>query len=212
MSKYFARVVLVLTVLIVNFSAISLVQAMGSKGDDSKSLIVQQSYTWYDGDRERTVWLNSQLVAEFNPHAESRDILKEAYSSAEEVLSQRASIRIWKMGNNVTAKSAIQNLKSSSVGSQYSPVLHDGASASGGMRALPGNIIVHLNPSWDKSLVELWLKNNNLEVVRLLNIGPNILVIKSGAGLVSLDAANKLYESGEVVAAYPDWWKEVVTK
>ena len=212
MSKLSTRAVCNLILMAVYFSGIGLVQAMGSKSDDSKSLIVQQSYTWYDGDRERAVWLNSQLVAEFNPHAGSLDAFKEAYSSAEEVLPQHASIRLWKMGNNVTAKSAIQNLKSRYMDGQYSPIFHDGGYASGGMRALPGNIIVHLNPSWDKTLVDAWLENNKFEVVRLLNIGPNILVIKSVSGLVSLEIANKIYESGEVVAAYPDWWKEVVTR
>jgi hypothetical protein len=34
-------------------------------------------------------------------------------------------------------------------------------------------------------------------------------VIKTGPGLIALETANSLYKSGEVVAAFPDWWEEV---
>jgi hypothetical protein len=51
-----------------------------------------------------------------------------------------------------------------------------------------------------------------LEIVKKLEIGPNIYVIKTGLGLEALATANALYRSGEVKAAFPDWWQEVVTR
>jgi hypothetical protein len=51
-----------------------------------------------------------------------------------------------------------------------------------------------------------------LEIVKKLEIGPNIYVIKTGTGLEALDTANALYKSGEVKAAFPDWWQEVATR
>ena len=32
------------------------------------------------------------------------------------------------------------------------------------------------------------------------------------AKLEALETANRLYESGDVVAAFPNWWQEVTTR
>jgi len=80
------------------------------------------------------------------------------------------------------------------------------------MRALPGNIIITLDPVWDAATVTAWLQKRNMEVVKKLEIGPNIYVIKTGPGLEALETANTLYQSGEVKAAFPDWWQEVQAK
>jgi hypothetical protein len=80
------------------------------------------------------------------------------------------------------------------------------------MRALPGNIIVYLDPQWGEAAVRNWLSSHKLEIVKKLEIGPNIYVIKTGLGLEALDTANALYRSGEVKAAFPDWWQEVAIR
>jgi hypothetical protein len=49
-------------------------------------------------------------------------------------------------------------------------------------------------------------------MMKKLEIGPNIYVIKTAPGLEALETANTLYRSGEVKAAFPDWWEEVVTR
>jgi len=217
MNKFSISFASVMVMLLVGIFYLNAAHAMGSKStdtSDSKEFTVQQPYVWYDGDRERTVWLNPQLVVEFNPSDESRSAFKTADSSAEEIPSKQGSLRLWKLSENVTARTTIQSLKSmhANAKSRYSPVLQDGPSNSGRMRALPGNIIIHLDPSWEQATVDNWLDKNKLEVVRKLNIGPNIFVVKTDSGLVSLEIANKLHESGEVVAAYPDWWTEVATR
>ncbi|NOX43497.1 MAG: hypothetical protein GXP19_07170 [Gammaproteobacteria bacterium] len=217
MNKSSISAASVMIMLLAGIFNLNAAQAMGSKSTDisnSEELTVQQPYVWYDGDRERTVWLNPQLVVEFNPSEESRSAFKTANSSAEEIPFKQGSIRLWKLSKNVTARTTIQSLKSmhANAKSRYSPVLQDGPSNSGRMRALPGNIIIHLDPSWEQVAVDTWLEKNKLVVVRKLNIGPNIFVIKTDSGLASLEIANKFHESGEVVAAYPDWWTEVATR
>jgi len=212
MNKFSIRSVFVLAVLMPGLIFLNSVYAMGSKSALNKQLALQQPYVWYDGDQKRTVWLNPRLVAEFGSNSKSQSALKMAYSSAEEIPARHGSIRLWRLANTVAAKAAIRNLKSSPANSTYSPVLHDGPSSSGRMRALPGNIIVHLDPSWGQDLIDGWLSQNKLEVVKKLNIGPNIFVIETAPGLAALELANRLHDAGEVVAAYPDWWKEVVTR
>jgi len=212
MNKFSIRSVSVLVALVVGFVFLNSAHAMGSKSAVNKQFTLQQPYVWYDGAQKRTIWLNPQLIAEFDSNAGNRSVLKAAYSSAEEVPFKHGSIRIWKLTNIVTAKAAIKSLKSSPTNGKYSPVLHDAPSSSGRKRALPGNIIVHLDSSWGQDLIDGWLNQNNLEVVKKLNIGPNIFVIKTDSGLAALELANRLHDAGEVVAAYPDWWKEVVAK
>lgn len=177
-----------------------------------KSVALTQSYTWYDGDREQQVWLNPQLVAEFNPGPQSEKTVKSVISSAKILPSKhkQAGIRLWQMDNSTGA--ATRNLKAKNPQGKYSAILHDGPSSGTRMRALPGNIIVYLDPKWNEAAVSNWLSAHKLEVVKKLEIGPNIYVIKTGAGLEALETANALYRSGEVKAAFPDWWQEVTTR
>ncbi len=219
MNKSSIRSAFFMFILYAGVQFFTAAHAMGSKGADIsniKQFTAKQSYVWYDGDRKRMVWLNPQLVAEFNPNRENRSALKSVYASAKEIPSNQGTIRLWQLNETVTSKSAIQSLNDSSAASDsknhYSPVLHDSSASSGYKRALPGNIIVHLDPKWGQAEVDLWLVANSLEVVKKLNIGTNVFVIKTDPGLVSLETANRLYNTSEVVAAYPDWWTEMVTR
>ena len=171
-----------------------------------------QSYVWYDGDREQTVWLNPQVVAEFNPGSNGVSAARSANTNAMQLPTKHAQqgIRLWQINN--TGDAAVRGLSSSNPTGKYSPVFHTGPSSAASMRALPGNIIVYLNPAWDATLVDAWIKKRKLEVIKKLDIGTNIYVFKTGPGLEALDTANALYKSGEVTAAFPDWWQEVVTK
>ncbi len=186
--------------------------ATDSKNTMNKSTPLSQAYVWYDGDREQQVWLNPGVVAEFNPGPESASPLKSAYSGARIVPTKhkQAVVRLWQLDN--TAETAIRSLKASHPAGKYSAVLHDGPTSAGRMRALPGNIIVYLNPQWSQAAVNNWLSARKLEMVKKLEIGPNIYVIKTGPGLEALETANALYRSGEVTAAFPDWWQEVATR
>jgi hypothetical protein len=189
------------------------------KSASSKSVRLGQSYYWYDGDRKRTVWLGSGLVAEFNARPSSRSPLIKAYPRTKAYVGSRGSgtsktfVRIWQLEQGVTAPDALTQLKSVSVqNGRYSPVFHDGPATTARMRALPGNIIVYFNPDWDQVRVSAWLATKGLEIARHLPIAGNVYVLKTGPGLEALETANSLYESGEVIAAFPNWWQETVTK
>jgi hypothetical protein len=201
--------------LVVSLSAIlslNVACATESKKTMNKSTPLTQGYIWYDGDREQQVWLNPQIVAEFNPDSEGERSMRSMYSSARILPTKhkQASVRFWQLDN--IANTAIRNLKASHPQGKYSAVVHDGPTSASRMRALPGNIIVYLNPQWDGAVANNWLSARQLEIVKKLEIGPNIYVIKTGPGLEALETANALYRSGEVKAAFPDWWQEVTTR
>ena len=173
---------------------------------------LSQAYVWYDGDREQRVWLNPEVVAEFNPSPEGENSLKSVYSSARVVPTKhnQGVVRFWQLDN--TAETAIRSLKARHPAGKYSAVVHDAPTSAGRMRALPGNVIVFLNPQWNETAVNNWLRARKLEIVKKLEIGPNIYLIKTEPGLEALETANALYRSGEVTAAFPDWWQEVTTR
>ena len=177
-----------------------------------KSTALTQSYLWYDGTRERKVWLNPHVLAEFNPGSQSASVMKSANATARivEAKNMRSAIRLWQIDN--PAEQALSNLRVSHPKGKYSVVLHDTPSGSSRMRSLPGNVIVYLNPQWNVEEVNNWLATRKLDMVKKLEIGPNIYVIKSGPGIEALSVANEIYQSGEVIAAFPDWWEEVATR
>jgi hypothetical protein len=192
--------------------ALNVACAVESKSAMSNSTLLTQTYTWYDGDREQQVWLNPQVVAEFNPSSQGESSIMSADAAAKIMPTKhkRIAVRIWKLRD--TTENTIRNLNSIYPQGKYSAVLHDGPSSSGRMRALPGNIIIYLDPQWDEATVSTWLSAHKLEIVKKLEIGPNIYVIKTDPGMKALETANSLYLSGEVKAAFPDWWQEVSTR
>lgn len=179
-------------------------QVNGSKANKQ----LTQSYSWHDGAREVVVWLNPQVVAEFNPGKSGEVAAKNADSNAKvlPIKHQQQGVRLWQMNN--TSEVAVRGLSGKNPTGQYSSVFHDDQSGIGAMRALPGNIIISLNRAWDAATVNDWFKSKQLEMLKKLEIGTNIYIVKTAPGLEALNKANELYLSGEVVAAFPDWWQE----
>ncbi len=184
--------------------------AMAPKPSEPAPSTLGQSYTWYDGGRERTVWLNPQLIAEFNASAEGTSAVRQARPGAQPVPRGRGATRIWRVDGD--AQAALAAVRSAPAAGSVSPVFHDSANESGRLRALPGGVIVYLNPAWSEDEARRWAAGRGLEIVRKLEIGPNVYLLKTPPGLAALETANALHKSGEVVAAMPEWWQEATTR
>jgi hypothetical protein len=185
--------------------------AMAPKPSEPAPSTLGQSYTWYDGAREQTVWLNPRLVAEFNAPAESTSAVRQARPGAQVVSRGRGTTRIWRVDSGA-ADTTLAAVRSAQSAASVSPVFHDSANEGGRLRALPGGVIVYLNPAWSETEVKQWAAGRGLEIVRKLEIGANVYLIKTAPGLASLETANALHKSGEVVAAMPEWWQEATTR
>lgn len=182
--------------------------AAGPKTPGGETL--KESYYWYDGDQRREVWLNPNMIAEFNPGPAGRAAIKGLIPGAKRFSKKPLPmVRLWQVeAPDGTVESVRMIIKKFPAG-RFSPVFHDTSSSSGRMRALFGNIIVYLRPEWDEATVSNWAKSHGLEVIKRLKIGKNAYLIKTEPGMAALETANSIYESGEVVAAFPDWWQEV---
>ncbi len=171
------------------------------------------SYEWYDGEVKRTVILDDTIVAEF-PSAETSkepSKLQRLHRMAAPLRTDQGSgVRLWKVPSD--AKGIARSATSESQSHTFSPVLRDGKGSRARMRALPGNMIVFLNPAWTDTRVKKWADGRKLELLKKLELGKNVYQIKSEPGLEALEAANKLHLSGEVVSAQPDWWLEHVKR
>jgi len=176
-----------------------------------------QSYVWYDGQKKRTVWLNPNLAADFQGDSVQSNLLTKNYPGAS-VLRSHRSVRIWQLPAQLSSQplsgsTPPNNGKSSKpIPPGYSPVFHDKPTEAGRIRALPGNIIVYLNPAWNSEKITHWIENRGLEITKKIEIRPNAFILKTDSGIQALQLANALFESGDVVAAFPDWWLESVTR
>lgn len=169
------------------------------------------SYVWYDGNQAREVWLDPSLVAEFGANAQTPDALRSAGVRAR---PQAASggVRLWRLSDGPRPDALARRLTGVVGTAAFSPVLRDSPASSSRLRALPGNIIVYFDPTWDMATIGRWLSDHNLQLIKPLPIRRNAFLIKTAPGLEALNTANALYRSGEVVAAFPDWWQAVAPR
>ncbi len=188
-------------------------QTSPSKGDRNRSdepKPLTDSYTWHDGDREHRVWVDPDLVAEFRTAAGTASLPGAKIFSDGGPRTQ--GIRLWKVEQGTKSDAALRSAARDQPAARYSPVLHDSPSTDGPMRLLPGNVVAVLDPSWNRDAVAQWAARHKVRIVRELTLAPNMVVLETAPGLPALELANNLYRSGEVKAAFPDWWTEKTLK
>lgn len=161
--------------------------AASAQNTDDKPLI------WYDEGHPKQLWVDPEWVVEFDAPAAAFG--KQANTGAAEP--------------RVLRKSQAQSSRAAN-GKHYSPVLRD--SPGGPMRALPGNVLVQLDPAWSSAQVSSWLSAHNLVEIKKLPIGKNVLLLEAEPGLGSLELANQLQASEGVRWAQPDWWQPISTR
>lgn len=213
---------LLLVVLALCGCAVTEVTAAGGKLDAAPgyrdtATSLTETYTWHDGERVRTIWLNPRLIVEFDSPAREKSVIGRIYPQAKLLngLTKRdQGVRIWRVEPDaqLDARDMVKSLMAQAPGARYSPVFHDGPSPGSRMRALPGNVIVYPKQRWNAELAEHWASAHDLEIVRFLDIGPGVIVVRSAPGLAALDLANSLSKHANVLTAFPDWWQEAVVR
>lgn len=163
--------------------------------------VAQPVTHYFDGGIRRTVTLDPELLAHFA-------------APPSPVSSGTA------MGRTVGAGSAEPFVKlhrrtdplPRTVGGVSSPVYREGTSPAGRLMALPGDVMIRFKPDWSDGQVRDWASAKGLTLVRKLNITGQWYLVASPAGIASLELANTLHQSGELLSATPNWWKQTVTR
>ncbi len=154
---------------------------------------------YFDGDTQRTITLDTSLVAVITPipetgSAQARSV-GEGASPAPLVQLQPA--------NQSVAKGA---------GTHTSPVYREGNSPAGRLMALPGGVVVKFNTDWTDAQVRAWAQAKGLAVTQRLGTTSNWYLIATAPGSAALELANSLKAGGEVLAAMPNWWKQTAAR
>lgn len=156
------------------------------------------SLYYYNGANQQRITPDPSRSAEFAPYGQT--------SAARSAVPADS----WRF---ITLRPVIAGATVSSSGSAWtSPVFREGDSPAGRLMALPGGVIVQFQALWSDAQVSNWVATKALTVDQRLGIRGNWYVIRSAAGQASLDLANAIHESGEVISASPNWWKETVPR
>lgn len=197
------RILCLLLLLIAGSACATSARPVGST--ESASM---RSYVWYDGDSPRRVWLDPQVVAVFeDPDGSASQSVRSIAPQAQQLPSRTPGLRLWRLPQN--GSSTVRSLQALEPDARVSPVLRDSPSARGSMRALPGGVIVYLDPDLSGEQASAWLQQQNLQLQRQLFAGQNVFLVETAAGLPALELANQLRQQPGVVAAMPDWWQEL---
>jgi len=162
---------------------------------------------YYDGSQRRTVTIQPELIAEFPKRKESVSV-KSAYTNAVPLAGVGDStVRIYRL-----PKTATRSVQAAALGPTGSPVYREGNSPAGRLMTLPGGVLVKFKPDWSREHIDAWLAARGLGAERKLSIEGNWFLVGTPPGDASLAAANAIFESGEVLSASPNWWKQTVTR
>lgn len=159
---------------------------------------------YYDGSQARRVTLQPDLRAAFARADERRSALSAPAGAVALQGAGDSLVRIYRV------PSGAERAAAQPVGG--SAVYREGDSPAGRLMALPGGVLVKFKPDWSRTQVDAWVAGRGLTVTRKLAMQGNWFLLATPAGEASLHAANAIYESGEVLAASPNWWKQTVTR
>ena len=159
-------------------------QAPGSTGP-----VEGQEYSWQDGDRILTVYLQEDLVVDEGS----------ANSPASIVRAQSGA-------GSIVAK-----------GDAYVPSNDDlpvFRSQSGSLMTLPGGVLLVLNEEWTEAQTNSFFADNGIKIDRVseLDYITNGFFIETDPGFPSLNLANQLASLDGVEVSSPNWWTEAVTR
>ncbi len=162
------------------------------------------SYHWYDGSQKKTVWINAELVGEFD----ETSVVQPSVQGAQQVRGQFGTTRIWRLPKNQLSANVASRMRQQHARASVSPVFHDRNTPKAAFRALPGDVIVVFKPTWSDAQIKNWLSGLNLQVVEKMTHEKNAYLVQSAPGLASIATANRIYETGQVVSSSPNWWSE----
>lgn len=157
---------------------------------------------YYDGEQARRVTVQPDLRAEFSPGSQRRA-----------ALSATGAVPLQGIGDSLVriyqVPATAQRTAAPGAGSA---VYREGDSPAGRLMALPGGVMVKFKPEWTRAQIDAWVSGRGLALERKLAMSGNWFLLSTPAGEASLNTANAIFESGEVLAASPNWWKQTVVR
>jgi hypothetical protein len=152
-----------------------------------------ESYTWHDGDRALVVRPLPGWVLRPEDEGGDDDVYGYGVVPVGDARRERRGV----------------SAAAESVGAL--PVF---VSDEGELMALPGGVVVVLDPGWDGAAVDGFFERNGVAAgrVTVLDYVANGFFVETEPGFASLDLANALVGQAGVELSSPNWWRESVTE
>ncbi len=147
-----------------------------------------RSYTWEDGDRTLTVYLQTDLALEQGSAGSPRDV----------VAADDAGDRVVRGVGGQAQDNALPVFRS-----EY-----------GELMTLPGGVLLILDSEWNEAETDAFFSTNSIKMDRVseLSYAANGFFIQTDPGFPSLELANTLAVLDGVEVASPNWAREEVPK
>lgn len=176
--------------------------ACGTVSSGAGAAPAQGDY-YYEGGTKHAVTAVTGLVA--TTDADTAQSLKVALPQAEVV--HAAGITTVFRASSADVAQAL-----GTASAKVSAVYQEGTSGLGGLMALPGGVLVNFKPDWTEAQARTWVSARGFVLGQKLNLPGNWYLVATPAGAASLLAANAMFESGAVLSATPNWWKQASTR
>ncbi len=163
-------------------------QKPSKSGDSPPGPVQGQTYTWEDGDRTLTAYLQTDLVVE----KDSRGL----------------------PGSVVASDAGGANVVRSAEGQSKGNTLPVFQSEYGELLTLPGGVLLVLSAEWSQAETNSFFASNGIKTdqVSELSYAVNGFFIETEPGFPSLDLANRLAAQEGVELSSPNWGREAVPK
>lgn len=182
---------------------------LGDKSQRVENDLVR-SVEYYDGELKRTVWLSNELLAEIGPSEDGRARVLGFDNAAEQRAEPQLGVRLWRVRAAQGIEAASRELTREAL--RFSVVLHESASSRSPMSALPGGVLATFAADWDRARIEAWASARGMGTPTPVVAEANIYMLATAPGLASIELANRLHESGELVSCTPNVWREASTR
>ena len=158
------------------------------KSRSSSGPVEGRAYTWEDGDRTLTVYLQDDLVVERDSAGRPRDVVE----------ADRGEVSLAR---------GVQ-------GNPESDMLPVFRTEFGSLMTLPGGVLLVLDEEWSQTQTDAFFSSNSIKMDRVseLSYAANGYFIETEPGFPSLELANALAVQDGVEVSSPNWAREEVPK
>ncbi len=160
---------------------------------------------YYDGNEQRSITWQPDLLAEFSRGSDQRSVQALVPGAVRVAGAGDSLVRIFRVTKTSTRSA---NVAPPAAGTW---VYREGDSPAGRLMALPGGVMVKFKPAWTRAQIDAWVTGRGLVIERAMAT-TSWFLLASPAGDASLALANSIFESGDVLAATPNWWKQTVAR
>jgi hypothetical protein len=166
---------------------------------------------WYDGARQRTVWMAPNEVAlVFDPAAapktRSDAEQRAARSTPGAVLEkQQGLVSIIRLPDGIDADGPTSALRNESGVHHASPVFYEGGIGPDNALVLSGELIISFNAAMSDEALARFSAKYGFQLIKALDVLANTYVFDARSAGDTLALANTIFESGQVALAQPNW-------